>query len=1143
MHHRTLQAIINLRTGKGDPLIGAAYLRNEAAFPDQCAALYALEIQEAKYLDFATGTIIANAWSNVWTPLRSKEIPKGQKAINWNLALFTCYSKMLASHVSHRDVLVKSFMHGNFEEATIQLTEHIRLFGHTLWSARWNLVIAEEIGGTGAREGLRDTFRAQQGERGVAFFSDIFNVAADKSVTEDRYRALVRSSITDAEVKSFLELLFLDELHANCDILKALRWMEWLPLIDRYELFVKLAGFAVALEHADAARFSKALIKLAVAVADPITQYAAECVADDSSNMCPFQGASIFGAWDYYLASKYTEAINAATKTAHSNPWLFGAHELIVKSAMYLGSKVKNRPRTPYAELQFHLFNLFSKNSDAEDSLAALRRLGTRLGIPPLTFGLRSLNAQHSSPSSNQKWNRVAAYLGGVHSPRNFEHPYHGRLNLMYLEKCIKSYPNCVSAHFFRELAAGLSIDEIIGCESLPLIRKTFFGGIAAAKHGRYSEAIQRLAAFEKLQGKDSENPLSPFAMEEARRTLVDVYRLKGDVEQLQRLIVASFMQRPQSVRRLPIQDAFATCSERRNEASKHVEFPIIAYLAVSDPHQVSLCLKRFLRYRGVAVPSQLISQNDIDQHVLGVLFLRVCTADILDSLDELDTVQKVDGERLHLLEWIKGNLQDIANAAKTEILSVTQNAELRDALENLDEAKVVLDVPGLRNAEKEKFNEAYNRFQAQKELGLSRRADMIVNALMDMRAGVLQPKLFLPNSSEHAIDVFAGAFREIRDAFLSSPYYGLEACLSGQVRHGIIVQHIRNPFLEKRVAVKASGMERQDFERHWRPVFSAACRQEHIDACITALAEMTRNVDTIAQEVKEKWIQSKTEIEGSVGLFDFTFDDDQIQSMYHSFDFGDASSDTFLDNVFDILLKRTREGLKVVRQRINVELRKRLGETVDTAISKISALDHSVVNPLRHALTVCRQEVESVVCAQMIRWFQESKTSLMGNSDFQLIARTSVGMIERLNPNLRGRFSVEIDSEFRVRGRHFRAVVLLIFFLLDNAVQHSKVSDNVFQASLHVTAKANRLSICVKAKMSCPDDARLAEKNIKERVDQHKRDFVPEKVIREGGSGLAKVIATVVYEFGQVNPDIQASCDGSDLSVTIISQMEGVAV
>src|ERR1039458_3454985 len=124
--------------------------------------------------------------------------------------------------------------------------------------------------------------------------------------------------------------------------------------------------------------------------------------------------------------------------------------------------------------------------------------------------------------------------------------------------------------------------------------------------------------------------------------------------------------------------------------------------------------------------------------------------------------------------------------------------------------------------------------------------------------------------------------------------------------------------------------------------------------------------------------------------------------------------------------------------------------------------------------------------------------------------------MLQRLNPDVRGLHFIEVESCHRLRGRYFTAFVHILFFLLDNAVRHSRVATGSYSCCVTIRSKSNELLICVENRVSTPAVAKTAAKAINDRIAELKKVLDPMKVVKEGGSGFGKIMAALRYEFKQ---------------------------
>jgi hypothetical protein len=165
-----------------------------------------------------------------------------------------------------------------------------------------------------------------------------------------------------------------------------------------------------------------------------------------------------------------------------------------------------------------------------------------------------------------------------------------------------------------------------------------------------------------------------------------------------------------------------------------------------------------------------------------------------------------------------------------------------------------------------------------------------------------------------------------------------------------------------------------------------------------------------------------------------------------------------------------------------------------------------------------------------------------MGDTDLELVARLAVGIIEQLNPEVRGKSAICVETSYRVRARHVTSFVHILFFLLDNAVRHSNVSKQNFHSQISITTAGDDLTLSVANNMPSSECALSASKKIIANVGELKKKLDPETVIREGGSGYAKIIAAVRFGFAQDDPLIDVVVvEENTLCVSLTCKIKGI--
>lgn len=1128
---------------KDAALLKGQDIRKSTSIVEQIQALQQCDPYSSYAEENLVGALFVETWAQLFTSTRIPKIANSQACINWHAATLAACNQRIHNHVEISQQLCQTAMKGDWTEVASILTHHQSEFGPSLWSLNWLLLVAEEQNGSTYRTELANEFD-EYGDF-ASFMAETFGYAVDQNIPESTYRQLTLELIGsgDKVVGIFLRFLVLGEIEDPWESSDVMWCFDNLCLIDRYELFLKIARLSISTGHRDAIKFNRAIEQLLQHLPLDTFKYLLECANPNWDIKKTGLGNLFISAWDSYVSSDYPQCISLCDQIRAENPCLLGPHELIVKAQLYLGySDSSNKSETTNL-LQHHLRNLFSKNENSEESLSFLQRFATRFPIDSLAMPLRALCAQ-SSPQGQTNKTLVKASLSYlIHGPRNFEYGHGFDVNHSYLSKLLQTYPDSLAVNFFHTLYKRKVDCSLNQFKEVPEIRKLFFRGLSYAKQGLRASAVVDLDHFLEKQTKDRSNPLSPFAVEEALRVVVDIHKSTGDLLAMQSALVKAYVERQSAIRRLDIKQMYSIAKEMRRQTGTHIGYSFLAHLACDNPHEVSLALKRFLRQEGLEKPSELKNSKTLDKATLALLFLRVCNVEVLDSFITLNTVAKVEKERLQLLEWICKETPAFSRAAETEVLRLMQHSQLREALNRIDGARIALNITSLRDAEKQKYSDTYYRYIAQKNLIDETTEEDFRKANEGGRT--LDKKFLIPLSTIERRKIlfhsFAQTFLDVRDSFITSPHFGVEASLSGKIRHGILVQHIKQPFVGKRLAVVLGGPEEREIRAYWADELGVVADSPKLNAIIAILHDLTLDVDTLAVDVRDNWIQTRTECNGKQGLFNYVFTHDDLIRIRHNRDEMFESLEVFLDNVFEVLLDRTKASLKRVQERIADDLSSSLQGAINKAIGRLKARDLEWnTTLLRDELVSCLAETEQS-CRQMIRWFQVTDATLLGDADMALVARTAIGMVEKLNPDYQNRHKCDTSGQFRIRGRFFTSIVHIFFFLLDNAIHHSNVSRDSYSCMLRVEADATHITVVVSNRMLRAEDAERAASSIKNAFNEASLNLNPERINREGGSGFAKLIATVRYDFKMPDPTFEVSGDDKFVCLRLSINSTGI--
>lgn len=1092
------------------------------------------------------GTIRAKNWSGIWSTPSIKLTTNIQKAINFQIGTFSHYSEFIQQHIHIRKKIWNLALDGRWEDVLSTLiSEHEPACGKTLWALQWQALAGNELK-TDYKKLLADSVKSKDdpGHYFADYCLGFFDVSTSQDYLESHFQNAVSERLSDLKsgIADFLRLLILQEADSNIDTNKLISFISQLPLIDRYELMIALALHGPMNESKESSKLIRMGLKLSTHITDPILENALDCTVKDSTKLSTTDRA-FMDAWGCYISGDYPAARDKSKQLLKTDAEYFPIHELFVKSCLYSESRDEFNGKTPKHRLWQNLANVYLKNDDSDDGLHFIHRFGSRFRIPPISQASRAFHSLHSSAFPKKRQLNLAAIAEGIHNPRKFDYT-EKPLGENYLERLSACDPACITIRFFR-LAERCS-DEKYRAEldtlNAPTIRKDFFIGLASfrAKNAQLCEA--HLKKFLKTYEGDSAGPLAPFATEEARRILITIHLATGRLEPVFQVLSTAIQERSTMLRRLPLNEIYNQGKLNISQSCSHPEFVLLSHLTQSDPHKISLDLKRFLKHKGARKPSDIFNLASQNPSVYATLFLRAATPEILDSFIELNTPSKVETERISLLEWVIKNHKPLSRPAENEILRLAQTSQLNKALLKIEGSKVVLNIPALLEAEDNQLSETYYKYEAKVGLSLSRSANKLMDAIdVARRSDHTQQGqvIFVDYDSGRA--EFSTAFSDILELFLKTPHFGLEACLSSRIRHGVINQHIRKPLVENRLAYRGETPESRDTKNEWsKHISTSNIDIEGLENILGVLRKLTIKIDSVAEDVKNKWIQSKTDHGDSTALFDFCFSERDLAEIHVQIaptkgDIHDKKQ--FMDVIFNSLVKRTKQNLRTVQTEISKTLRANLLDAVETAIREMPAQPSQLSIHVKDALVRSRHDFERAT-EQMIRWFDDQDPSLLGDADLDLVARTAVGMAERLNPEYNGRHTIDAPTNIRIKGRHFTTLVHMLFFLIDNSIKYSSCAAENYSGDVKILPSKSDFTMRVSNKMPAKSDAKSACTKINDKVAETLIDFDPAKVVREGGTGFSKILAAIRYEFKDRTPKIEAHAEGEKLIVDILCKL-----
>lgn len=563
------------------------------------------------------------------------------------------------------------------------------------------------------------------------------------------------------------------------------------------------------------------------------------------------------------------------------------------------------------------------------------------------------------------------------------------------------------------------------------------------------------------------------------------------------------------------------------------LELSIFAEMVGADADTIYLIYKKYLNQCGVSKASEIVVDGNSKQRyflenvaVPGVMTLHVRV---------FKSVREVMDERSAICSNLYDRYQD--KRMNDEISAICRDIKIRELNNQVDESKIFVDVQSIKEHESEETKTLYELFStatnqvAFKEVLygelLSRLAQRGVKFVEVDEKGDIRVSEGPVELVNYRKDVLSQIFYTVRDQFLFNPKYGLDNYLSTRIRHGTLVNQLRNHFEERNLVTNTIGGE-YAINNYW---ISTQFRLRNTDTlkCILLFESFSKGIDEIITDIKDSYIQVKTEENNTkeLGCFDFDkkyFADDieslLLKSTLNTFD-------SCFSAIVDCLWQQTEKCLETMREKLNDSQTKMISllHSLQKDVLDIIGDNNAKTNDFKDAISYCQNEIQNDF--QIVnKWFKKSNYV---DFDFTIeqVIDTSLGFIRRNNTYIQNP-EMNITSSTVLQGRYFGTLYDIFHDILNNAMDYEKLHRMRQKWIISVTEEDGSMIIKVSNPIREKDVESLKLK-VNEINKTHDEMLYEGKSRKEGNSGCLKIFNAVSYHLGSSNNQYKNEIDENE--------------
>ena len=161
-------------------------------------------------------------------------------------------------------------------------------------------------------------------------------------------------------------------------------------------------------------------------------------------------------------------------------------------------------------------------------------------------------------------------------------------------------------------------------------------------------------------------------------------------------------------------------------------------------------------------------------------------------------------------------------------------------------------------------------------------------------------------------------------------------------------------------------------------------------------------NIDKLSEELKNKWLQVKTEKKASDGLFDYSYNEPELLSLFtDKFGAIDVYDDFFNEVIFE-LWERTEHNLAEIRDYISKEIKTKNINLLLNLSSKLEELinktENTRLNELIRNITSCQTSIGTEF-DKISLWFRRTNNKSINEFYLDLPIDASLTTLRRIYP------------------------------------------------------------------------------------------------------------------------------------------------
>ncbi len=1086
-----------------------------------------------------------------------------EKDLNWMSVGIIRDASIISKFIEEARSFNNQFLLGNYEEAGELLEKIIHDFGLSHWAVEKKFLLNEYGEGLESNKKFLSKIVGNKNNHILfLYISEFLSLKSEAKLSFDNFNQRFNKALTD-DLGNNEELIAYLKYRLgviNTDLVKdapsILYFDSPTSIIDRYFTFINILQ-ACALFGNESKDVAFQIIKR---IEGKISDYRIDSLLQYFIPEKPLCAGAlskkILQILDDYTTGNYEKCIKSSKDLLVENPDNYELYYIYIRSLDYCQKKFKQifSEGSVAAKLLNHTSTIIKGEENWQRSCDFLLKMSISFWRDPLAYKLFDFYLREAFPVRNRSVQKLALLNTSIFNPKFATIYDDADKSKTFISQFPQANNHSILSLIKRITTSSNKEDaELILPETISQSRRRIYNALIYLRTNQPEEAIE---LFEPLFTDLIEKKIAGgfYTREKILRGLYEAYNKIGALSKCTNLIVSNYLWNKLSIKKIPIVDIIKKIdTELPENVMGSITYPILYRIYYSKARAIYVAYDNFLSSIGINKPTQLIkTQNRFEKNELIFFLSEVCTTDVLACSYHFNGTEELETERVKICQYLSKNDSKNLKKYSDEISSITSKSIIRKGIRQIDYSKIYVDELGVRTSGRKILQESFERYREMASMSSIDTLKMLNPSTLQLFTRTEEGELIKKNVSLDDIEknvifgtrivhnslfrIFKELFVDIRDRFISSGEYGLDGYLSVRIRHGVFQNQIRSSFEELHLISEKDTTTGEYLPNpYWKQRLDYLPKSTNTKIQ-NILSIFSQQVDEVATRINQQFIQVRTEKKNEAGLFDYTFSELELFTLFEEEFVKITDFDRFIDSVFRILWRRTQKNIEHIQIFIMVEVRNKINSFIKNLEQSVRQVTNSSqLAELLQNITICRTKSETSLL-RISDWFTISRTSLVPEFSFKNLVNICIESINNIYPNKRVQPKINISTDLTIDGKFFPPFFDIIRTLLDNTLIHSGLSPNQIEIEIEIQIQMSHLEIRIK---NCLSEEML-ETDPAEKLNKFHTSIetskIPNAIATEGNSGLLKVRKIMDVDLQRKNSSIDFNYDKENKFVVKIN-------